>query len=196
MKTALKIIAIILILALLAGFITVMVKSDFFRDLGAVELPDLPDLPGTIAGPNPYLEIGGVTYEYGMDLADDSALRVDVKDFEGALEVNIVPGESFDFKVGGVPYKFPVSLEADWNSIFDLQVGEGYFTFNNSNKDLGEILSTACFPEAEITDFFNINRAVAYFKVEITAGDKNLVLPITGFYDFMDITLSDEHIVF
>ena len=141
-------------------------------------------------------EIGGVTYEYGMDLADDSALRVDVKDFEGALEVNIVPGESFDFKVGGVPYKFPVSLEADWNSIFDLQVGEGYFTFNNSNKDLGEILSTACFPEAEITDFFNINRAVAYFKVEITAGDKNLVLPITGFYDFMDITLSDEHIVF
>ena len=196
MKTALKIIAIILILALLAGFITVMVKSDFFRDLGAVELPDLPDLPGTIADPNPYLEIGGVEYEYGMDLADNAVLRVDVKDFEGALEVNIVPGESFDFKVGGVPYKFPVSLEADWNSVFELQVGEGYFTFNNSNKDLGEILSTACFPEAEITDFFNINRAVAYFKVEITAGDKKLVLPITGFYDYMDITLSDEHIVF
>ena len=196
MKTALKIIAIILILALLAGFITVMVKSDFFRNLGAVELPDLPDLPGIIADPNPYLEIGGVTYEYGMDLADNAVLRVDVKDFEGALEVNIVPAESFDFKVGGVPYKFPVSLEADWNSVFELQVGEGYFTFNNSNKNLGEILSTACFPEAEITDFFNINRAVAYFKVEITAGDKKLVLPITGFYDYMDITLSDEHIVF
>lgn len=196
MKTALKIIAIILILALLAGFITVMVKSDFFRDLGAVELPDLPDLPGTIAGPNPYLEIGGVTYEYGMDLADDSALRVDVKDFEGALEVNIVPGESFDFKVDGLTYKFPVSLEADWNSVFELQVGEGYFTFNNSNKDLGDILTTACFPEAEVTDFFNINRAVAYFEIEVTAGEEKLVLPITGFYDYMDITLSDEYIVF
>lgn len=196
MKTVLKIIGIILILALLAGFITVMIKTDFFRDLGAVELPDLPDLPGTTEDPEPYLEIGGVKYEYGMDLADDSALRVDVKDFEGDFEVNIVPGESFDFKVDGRPYKFPVSLEADWNSVFELQVGEGYFTFNNSNKDLGEILSTACFPEAEITDFFNINRAVAYFKVEITAGDKNLVLPITGFYDYMDITLSDEHIVF
>lgn len=193
MKTALKIIAIILILALLAGFITVMVKSDFFRNLDDV---DFPEIPGITEARGPYLEIGGVEYEYGMDLADNAVLRVDVKDFEGALEVNIVPGESFDFKVGGVPYKFPVSLEADWNSVFELQVGEGYFTFNNSNKDLGEILSTACFPEAEITDFFNINRAVAYFKVEITAGDKKLVLPITGFYDYMDITLSDEHIVF
>lgn len=196
MKTALKIIAIILILALLAGFITVMVKSDFFRDLGAVELPDLPDLPGTIAGPNPYLEIGGVQYEYGMDLANESSLRVEVIDFEGDFEVNIVPGESFDFKVDGLTYKFPVSLEADWNSVFELQVGEGYFTFNNSNKDLGDILTTACFPEAEVTDFFNINRSVAYFKVEITAGEEKLVLPITGFYDYMDITLSDEYIVF
>lgn len=196
MKTALKIIAIILILALLAGFITVMVKSDFFRDLGAVELPDLPDLPGTIAGPNPYLEIGGVQYEYGMDLANESSLRVDVIDFEGDFEVNIVPGESFDFKVDGLTYKFPVSLEADWNSVFELQVGEGYFTFNNSNKDLGDILTTACFPEAEVTDFFNINRAVAYFEIEVTAGEETLVLPITGFYDYMDITLSDEYIVF
>ena len=170
-----------------------MVKSDFFRNLDDV---DFPEIPGITEAREPYLEIGGVEYEYGMDLADDSALRVDVKDFEGALEVNIVPGESFDFKVGGVPYKFPFSLEADWNSIFDLQVGEGYFTFDNSNKNLGEILTTACFPEAEITDFFNINRAVAYFKVEITAGDKNLVLPITGFYDFMDITLSEEVIIF
>lgn len=196
MKTVLKIIAIILILALLAGFITVMVKTDFFRDLGAVELPDLPDLPGTTKDPEPYLEIGGVKYEYGMDLADDPALRVDVKDFEGDFEVNIVPGESFDFKVDGLTYKFPVSLEADWNSVFELQVGEGYFTFNNSNKDLGEILTTACFPEAEVTDFFNINRAVAYFEIEVTAGEETLVLPITGFYDFMDITLSEEVIMF
>ena len=193
MKTALKIIAIILILALLAGFIIVMVKSDFFRNLDDV---DFPEIPGITEAREPYLEIGGVTYEYGMDLADNAVLRVDVKDFEGDFEVNIVPGESFDFKVDGITYKFPVSLEADWNSVFELQVGEGYFTFNNSNKDLGEILSTACFPEAEITDFFNINRAVAYFKVEITAGDKNLVLPITGFYDFMDITLSEEVIIF
>lgn len=193
MKTALKIIAIILILALLAGFIIVMVKSDFFRNLDDV---DFPEIPGITEAREPYLEIGGVTYEYGMDLADNAVLRVDVKDFEGDFEVNIVPGESFDFKVDGITYKFPVSLEADWNSVFELQVGEGYFTFNNSNKDLGEILSTACFPEAEITDFFNINRAVAYFKVEITAGDKNLVLPITGFYDYMDITLSEEVIIF
>ena len=195
MKTALKIIAIILILALLAGFITVMVKSDFFRDLGAVELPDLPDLPGTIAGPNPYLEIGGVTYEYGMDLANESSLRVDVIDFEGDFEVNIVPGESFDFKVDGLTYKFPVSLEADWNSVFELQVGEGYFTFNNSNKDLGDILTTACFPEAEVTDFFNINRAVAYFEIEVTAGEETLVLPITGFYDYMPLRALAKMIV-
>ena len=160
MKTVLKIIAIILILALLAGFITVMVKTDFFRDLGAVELPDLPDLPGTTEDPEPYLEIGGVKYEYGMDLADDSALRVDVKDFEGDFEVNIVPGESFDFKVDGLTYKFPVSLEADWNSVFELQVGEGYFTFNNSNKDLGEILTTACFPEAEVKIFLDASPEV------------------------------------
>ena len=193
MKTVLKIIAIILILALLAGFITVMVKSDFFRNLDDV---DFPEIPGITEAREPYLEIGGVEYEYGMDLANDSSLRVDVIDFEGDFEVNIVPGESFDFKVDGITYKFPVSLEADWNSVFGLQVDEGYFTFDNSNKDLGEILTTACFPEAEVTDFFNINRAVAYFKVEITAGDKNLVLPITGFYDYMDITLSDEHIVF
>ena len=173
-----------------------MVKTDFFRDLGAVELPVFPDLPGTTEDPEPYLEIGGVKYEYGMDLADDPALRVDVKDFEGDFEVNIVPGESFDFKVDRLTYKFPVSLEADWNSVFELQVGEGYFTFNNSNKDLGEILTTACFPEAEVTDFFNINRAVAYFEIEVTAGEETLVLPITGFYDFMDITLSEEVIIF
>ena len=57
MKTALKIIAIILILALLAGFITVMVKSDFFRDLWAGALVDLSVLPATIAGHNPVLTI-------------------------------------------------------------------------------------------------------------------------------------------
>lgn len=195
MKTALKIISVILILAFLAGFITVMVKSDFFTNLDLDDV-DFPEIPGIIEAREPYLEIGGVQYEYGMDLANDSSLRVDVIDFEGDFEVNIVPGESFDFKVDGITYKFPYSMDADWNSVFELQVGEGYFTFDNSNKNLSEILITACFPEAEVTDFFNINRAVAYFEIEVTAGDTTLVLPITGFYDYMDITLSDEYIVF
>ena len=62
---------------------------------------------------------------------------------------------------------------------------------------MGDILTTACFPEAEVTDFFNINRAVAYFEIEVTAGEETFVLPITGFYDFIDdITLSEEVIIF
>ena len=52
------------------------------------------------------------------------------------------------------------------------------------------------FSEAEVTDFFNINRAVVYFEIEVTIGEETLVLPITGFYDFMDITLSEEVIIF
>ena len=190
MKTFFKIIAIILILALLAGFITFMVKSDFFRNLDGVELPEIPGIEA-----EPYIQINGQKFEPGFVLPEDPNLRIDVVNAD-EFSVNVVPGESFDFKVDRITYKFPVSLEADWNSVFGLQVGEGYFTFNNSNKDLGEILTTACFPEAEVTDFFNINRAVAYFEIEVTAGDTTLVLPITGFYDYMDITLSDEHIVF
>lgn len=199
MKTVLKIIAIILILALLAGFITVMVKTDFFRDLGAVELPDLPDLPGTTEDPEPYLEISGEKYQSGIELEESSELRVDVKDFEGSVEVNIVPVKSFDFKVDGVLTKFPYGTAfegADWNNAFNLVVGEGYFTFDNSNKKLSDILTEACFPGSEITDFININRDVAYFEIRVKAGDTTLALPISGFYAFMDITLSEEVIIF
>lgn len=194
MKTVLKIIGIILILALLAGFITVMIKTDFFRDLGAVELPDLPDLPGTTEDPEPYLEIGGVKYENGMDLADESALRVDVKDLDD-YTVNIVPGDvSFDYKVDGVLNKFPYNLNVDWNAAFSLEIGDGYFTFDNENKNMADILGNV-YPDQEITDF-NLNKQAVYFVIEVVSGETVLELPISGFYSFMDVTLSDEHIVF
>ena len=200
MKTALKIIAIILLLAFLAGFITLAVKSNGFRDFGDIEIPDIPGLPDDPSGEaEPYLEIAGEKYQSGVELEEISELRVDVKDFEGSFEVNIVPVKSFDFKVDGVLTKFPYGTAfegADWNKAFNLVVGEGYFTFDNSNKKLSDILTEACFPGSEITDFVNINRDVAYFEIRVKAGDTTLTLPISGFYAFMDITLSEEVIIF
>ena len=107
--------------------------------------------------------------------------------------------KSFDFKVDGVLTKFPYGTAfegADWNKAFNLVVGEGYFTFDNSNKKLSDILTEACFPGSEVTDFININRDVAYFEIRVKAGDTTLALPISGFYAFMDITLSEEVIIF
>ena len=51
------------------------------------------------------------------------------------------------------------------------------------------------YPDQEITDF-NLNKQAVYFVIEVVSGETVLELPISGFYSFMDVTLSDEHIVF
>lgn len=191
MKKALKIIALILVLALIAGFITVAVKTDFFRDLGDIEVPEI---PGITEEKDPRIEIGGETYTSGMALAADSALRVDVKDLDD-YTVNIVPGDvSFDYKVDGVLNKFPYNLNVDWNAAFSLEIGDGYFTFDNENKNMADILGNI-YPDQEITDF-NLNKQADYFVIEVVSGETVLELPISGFYAFMDVTLSDDYIVF
>ncbi len=191
MKKAFKIIALILVLALIAGFITVAVKTDFFRDLGDIEVPEVPNITEE---KDPRIEIGGETYTSGMALAADSSLRVDVKDLDD-YTVNIVPGDvSFDYKVDGVLYKFPYNLNVDWNAAFSLQIGDGYFTFDNENKNMADILGNI-YPDQEITDF-NLNKQADYFVIEVVSGETVLELPISGFYAFMDVTLSDDYIVF
>ena len=191
MKKVLKIIALVVLLALSAGFITVMVKTDFFRDLGAVEIP-IPSLPGIVK--DPYLEVGGEKYTSGVTELPEGQVRIDVKETD-TFTVNIVPsGKSFDFRHNGALTKFPYGLEADWNSIFKLEVGEGYFNFDNS-KQMMYVLAYI-FPGEEITELNGFESSAAYFNIEVNAGDDILIVPLSGFYGYMKIDLSDEYIVF
>lgn len=189
MNKAVKIIALILLLVLWVGFMTFAIKSDFFRDIEAVQIPGF----SGDKEKDPYLEIDGEKFLADTTELPEGNIRFDVKNAT-AYEVKIVQsGNSFDFRHNGVLTKFS-GIDADWDVIFNLKVEQGYFTFDNI-KQMPYILG-CIFPDEDITDFNGFESSAVYFNIQVTIGDETLIVPLSGFYGDVKIELSDEYIVF
>lgn len=192
MKTAAKVILVILSLLIVAGFITAAVKTDFFRDLGGIELPS-PGIPGDDEEEaEPYLEIAGEKYTSETVLAADSELRVDVKNLEN-YTVDIVASDRafFDFLADDNLYRFPYKIDGDWNKAFNLQVYDGYFTFNNQDLVMNHILLKALNAN-EVPHVSALSDTVSYFNIKVSNNETTFVIPLKG---FGGIALEEEELM-
>ncbi len=138
---------------------------------------------------------GGELLPSKLEVADNN-YRVDVP--VSKFEVEILPCDvEFDFTHNGTTTKFPY-IEGDWSKAFDVKIYDGYFTFDNSNRNILSVIKQAVYPsehiEAEETD---IDAQATYFVLRVKIGENNYDTNLVGWYAMsIDIQLDKTEVVF
>ncbi len=120
--------------------------------------------------------------------------RIDVNAEE--FDVKIVANNEclFEFYHNDNIATFPY-FDVDWSEYFGIVKGDGYFTFNNSNRSLLKVLGESLYPDETLAAISNVDSEVAYFGIIVTIGDKQYGIHLVGWYA-TTITLSSEEVYF
>ena len=191
-KTAVKIVAVILAVLVLAGVVGVIVRltggftSDFKTFYVTVDGKDVMSSAG------------------GFDATPEKPLKVDVKyafnslggDISG-YSVKVVPhaveGKDFDFTLDGQAYSF--QAETNLTGGFDIEYGEESFTVTPKGG-VDDVLK-GVYPNNEIGDCEGKGYADMYSLV-ITSynGEATVAVHFSAYEEVCEITLDKEVIVF
>lgn len=183
------IIILLLILGLGIGLVAYFTNGFDFSSLADEAKPS--DEPSQ----NIVLTIDGEEISLDAELPVRTNLRIDVSTNADEFTVEVLPGTAtFDFKHNGVLVKFPY-IEGNFNEVFGVEVGEGYFTLNTSLKSMQQILE-AYYTGEEITGITTLSEEAAYFVIRVSSDEDSISIPISGFYGVFTIELDKTEIIF
>ena len=186
-KISMAIIVLLVLLGVGIGLVAYFTHGFDFSN------PDVADPSGDPSG-TLLLTIGGKEYTAGEVLPYQAALRVDINAADFTVEVLPSGDVTFDFRHNGTLVKFPY-IDGNFNEAFGIELGDSFFTINTDNRSMAKILESF-YPEEEITDMTALDGAATYFVLRVTGNGKTIDIPLTGFYEYLQITITPEEIIF
>ena len=187
-----SLVALILLLMVLAACIGLLAyfTDGFDFSSGEKPVPDDPDDEPFVLE----LSVDGEKFTSESVLPKEVELRVDVNTKDFAVEILPYGNVTFDFRHNGTLVKFPY-IEGNFNEAFEVEIGDGFFTLNAALRSMQKILE-GFYPGEEISDITSLDGSSAYFVLRVTADEEVVEIPITGFYEILNITLDKTEIVF
>lgn len=187
-----SLVALILLLMVLAACIGLLAyfTDGFDFSSGKKPAPDDPDDEPFVLE----LTVGGEKLTSESVLPKEVELRIDVNTKDFVVEILPNGSTAFDFRHNGTLVKFPY-IEGNFNEVFEVEIGDGFFTLNAALRSMQKILE-GFYDGEEISDITSLDGSLAYFILRVSAEEEVVEIPIAGFYEILNITLDKTEIVF
>lgn len=189
MKTVAAILILLLFLGIGIGLLAYFTDGFDFSS-GQKPAPDDPDDEPFVLE----LTAGGEKLTSESMLPEEIELRIDVNTKDFVLEILPNGSNTFDFRHNGTLVKFPY-IEGNFNEVFEVEIGDGFFTLNAALRSMQKILE-GFYDGEEISDITSLDGSLAYFILRVSAEEEVVEIPIAGFYEILNITLDKTEIVF
>ncbi len=135
--------------------------------------------PDIDASSNAMLTHEGKAIPEALEGNSDSVYRVDVN--AETFEIQIIPNDVvvFEFYHDDKLTTFP-HVDGDWLRAFNVQIYDGYFTFDNANRSLLDIIGKALYPNEEMRTEHKVDSSIAYFTIVVKVGDESYSFGLEG----------------
>lgn len=189
-KTMIALIVLLMILGAGIGVVAYFTNGfDFSETQPPVDPDDKPQGSGELV-----LTVDGERLLVDSELPKEVELRINVNAEEFTVEILPNGNASFDFRHNGTLVKFPY-IEGNFNEVFGVELGDGYFTMNAALRSM-EMILEGFYPGEEISDITALDYAQDYFILRVSGNGETFELPLAGFYEILHITLDKTEIVF
>lgn len=192
MKIVVAIVVLLIILGVGVGLLAYFTDGFDFSDIIPTDPSDPADKPQVVE--DLILTVDGERLSVDSELPKEVELHIDVNADEFTVEILPSSSSTFDFRHNGSLVKFPY-VEGNFNGAFNVEIGDGYFTLNSSLRSMYKVLS-GYYDGEDITEITSLDPESVYFVVRISGNDEIIEIPLSGFYEFLHITLDPSEVIF